>query len=71
MKSLIENAAIMTLIYDLDENKLKTLGYKSISIIQNNKDGWEPRLVLIDENDEEHVFDGEEKIKTKIEELKK
>lgn len=70
MKSLIQNADIMALIYEIDDNKLKKLGYKSMSILQNTKDGWEPRLVLIDENDTETSFTGEDDIKTKLNELK-
>jgi len=70
MKSLIQNADIMALIYEIDDNKLKKIGYKSMSILQNTKDGWEPRLVLIDENDTETSFTGEDDIKTKLNELK-
>jgi hypothetical protein len=42
--------------------KLILIKYKTCSIISNDKDGWNPRLILIDNNDIESHIDGENEI---------
>jgi hypothetical protein len=62
---------LTSLINVLDESDIKKLGYVSISIINEARQHqlWSPRMLLKNEQGDEVIIDGEEKIVEKLKEI--